>query len=58
MRREPVRVEEPPTAGGFALLGLAFRPFFLLGALFSILSPGLWGAILAGTAEPQLYGGA
>ncbi|MCB1846373.1 MAG: NnrS family protein, partial [Halieaceae bacterium] len=51
---QPVR----PPAVRPALLRLAFRPFFLLGSLFSVVSLLLWAAIWAGTIEPAVYGGA
>lgn len=43
---------------GLPFFRLAFRPFFLLGSLFSVVSLMLWAAVMAGTAEPALYGGA
>lgn len=45
----PIRIDEPkPAPRGFALLNLAFRPFYLLAALFAALSIGLWMAVLQG----------
>jgi len=41
----------------FALFNLAFRPFFLLGALFSIASLLLWSAMLSGYFHSEVYGG-
>lgn len=41
----------------FALFNLAFRPFFLLGALFSIVSLLLWSAMLSGNFSSEVYGG-
>ena len=49
LEREPLQ--------GVAFLRLAFRPFFLLGALFSMLSISLWGAVVTGNLEISLYGG-
>jgi len=40
-----------------AVLRLAFRPFFLLGALFSMISLALWGAAIGGVMDPVVYGG-
>lgn len=40
-----------------ALLQLAFRPFFLLGALFSLLAMAAWLATLNGWWNEELYGG-
>lgn len=51
------RTEQPSPAENPAILGLAFRPFFLLGALFSVVSLGLWAGILTGTIDPTVYGG-
>jgi len=39
-----------------AILQLAFRPFFLLGAIFSCLSLGLWSAWMAGQLKLAVYG--
>lgn len=41
-----------------ALLRLAFRPFFLLGALFSVISLLLWVAFFSGQLQLSVYGGA
>ncbi|TAN53865.1 MAG: NnrS family protein [Betaproteobacteria bacterium] len=46
-----MRIEEPSRAAaprGFALFNLAFRPFYLLAALFAALSIALWVATLHG----------
>lgn len=46
-----IRIEEPSRAAaprGFALFNLAFRPFYLLAALFAALSIALWVATLHG----------
>jgi uncharacterized protein involved in response to NO len=45
-------VSEPP-----ALFRLAFRPFFLLGSLFSIISLTLWAASITGHLNLAVYGG-
>lgn len=47
----------PPSAVTPAILQLAFRPLFLLGALFSIVSLGLWAAMWSGVIAPVVYGG-
>jgi len=44
---------EPP-----AILRLAFRPFFLLGSLFSIISLSLWAGTMVGAITHEMYGGA
>jgi hypothetical protein len=51
------RAEQPSPAENLAILGLAFRPFFLLGALFSVVSLGLWAGMLTGSFEHAVYGG-
>ncbi|MEP5321229.1 NnrS family protein, partial [Marinobacter alexandrii] len=43
---------EPP-----AILQLAFRPFFLFGALFSVVSIALWAGSIAGYSNLNVYGG-
>ncbi len=46
-----MRIGEParaPAPRGFALFNLAFRPFYLLAALFGAISVGLWVAMLHG----------
>lgn len=46
-----IRIEEPSHVAaprGFALFNLAFRPFYLLAALFAALSVALWVATLQG----------
>lgn len=40
-----------------AFLEFAFRPFFLLAALFSIFSLLIWNGILTGNVQVKLYGG-
>ncbi len=53
------RIGEPPSADhSLPLLRLAFRPFFLLGALFSIIALGLWAAVFSGGLQVDVYGGA
>ncbi len=47
---------QPPIAG-VAWLQLAFRPFFLLGALFGMACLLLWSGMLTGVIEPVVYGG-
>lgn len=47
----------PPPAIRPAILRLAFRPFFLLGPLFSVVSLLLWAAIWSGAVKPAVYGG-
>ncbi len=42
----------------FPVLGLAFRPFFLLGAFFSAIAIALWAFIFNGIVQLELYGGA
>ena len=39
------------------ILRLGFRPFFLAGAIFSMLSLIIWGAILSGTITMQPFAG-
>lgn len=39
------------------LFGLAFRPFFLFGALFSVVAMAAWVSILNGWWDKDLYGG-
>ncbi|WP_372883032.1 NnrS family protein [Psychromonas sp.] len=48
----------PATQQGIALLDLAFRPFFLLAALFSIVALLIWNGLLTGGLSLNLYGGA
>lgn len=40
-----------------AIWRLAFRPFFLVGAFFSIIAIGLWWAMQKGYVSPEVYGG-
>lgn len=40
-----------------ALFDMAFRPFFLLGALFSVVSLALWASALSGKLNLVVYGG-
>jgi uncharacterized protein involved in response to NO len=49
-------VEREPLQG-VAFLRLAFRPFFLLGALFGMVGICVWGAIVTGHLQLSLYGG-
>jgi len=44
---------EPP-----AVLRLAFRPFFLAGSLFSLISLVLWAGVFTGNLDLTVYGGA
>jgi uncharacterized protein involved in response to NO len=46
-----------PSRGIFdhPVLGYGFRPFFLLGALFSIISLLIWGGFYAGYVTPSLF---
>jgi len=39
----------------YPVLGYGFRPFFLLGALFSIISLLIWGGFYAGYVTPPLF---
>lgn len=50
--------EPPQPDNSLPLLRLAFRPFFLLGALFSMVSLALWGAAFVGLLQVDVYGGA
>ena len=52
------QASQPTPAVRAAILRLAFRPFSLLGSLFSVISLLLWAAIWAGTIEPAVSGGA
>ncbi|WP_286263495.1 NnrS family protein [Thalassotalea atypica] len=40
-----------------AILELAFRPFFLLGALFSVIALIMWSLLLNGSISTAIYGG-
>lgn len=52
-------IGEPPAPDtSLPLLRLAFRPFFLLGALFSMICVALWGALFTGALQLDIYGGA
>jgi uncharacterized protein involved in response to NO len=55
------RLLPPDTAStsssAFALFNLAFRPFFLFGALFSLLAILAWGLMFSGKVQFDLYGG-
>ncbi len=42
----------------FALFNLAFRPFFLMGAGFSVVSMAIWTVYLIGGIDLSVYGGA
>ena len=53
----PGDIIDPARPEPAVLLRLAFRPFFLLGALFSILSLALWAGIFAGRLSLSVYGG-
>lgn len=50
--------EPPQPDNSLPLLRLAFRPFFLLGALFSMVSVALWSAAFVGLLQVDVYGGA
>lgn len=50
--------EPPPPDTSLPLLRLAFRPFFLLGPLFSMVCLALWGALFTGALQLDIYGGA
>lgn len=50
-------IAEPPGPGGAGLFRLAFRPFFLAGALFSALAVLVWSLDIAGAASLEVYGG-
>ena len=53
------RIGEPPAPDtSLPFLRLAFRPFFMLGALFSMLSVALWAVAYTGTLQLDVYGGA
>lgn len=57
---EPLKIREVSASRGGeipALLRLAFRPFFLFGSLFSIVSLALWAAAMAGALQLRVYGG-
>ncbi len=56
MSKQLLRIDEPVAGrsaqpGGFALLWLGFRPFYLLGALFAALGVPLWVAVYLGAAS-------
>ncbi len=51
------RIAEPPGPGGVALFRLAFRPFFLFGALFSMVAVLLWSGLVSGVVTLDVYGG-
>ena len=46
--KQPARPVTPPTASGFALWNLGFRPFYLLASIFSVISVLLWAAQFSG----------
>ncbi|TDG15935.1 NnrS family protein [Seongchinamella unica] len=50
-------ISEPPREEGPGLFRLAFRPFFLGGALFSVLAVLLWSSIVSGGTGLNVYGG-
>ena len=50
----PLNLQEPPGSVPFSILVLGFRPFFLLGAIFSVVSMSIWTMVLqAGVNLPQ-----
>jgi uncharacterized protein involved in response to NO len=52
--KQVLHIEEPPRAappGGFALLQLGFRPFYLLASIFAALSIGLWALQFTGLLQ-------
>jgi len=49
--------DHPPKQFKWPLFRLAFRPLFLLGALFSIVSLSIWTSWLKGLVSFSLYGG-
>lgn len=49
---------QPQPVDGPAILRLAFRPFFLLGSLFSMVSLSLWAGMMTGIIDHEVYGGA
>jgi len=54
---QPMNRDNSESPKGLAIFGLAFRPFFLLGALFSIIAVTLWVIALAGWVNFSPYGG-
>ena len=48
---------EDQSTGRLALFDMAFRPFFLLGAILSVVSLSLWASTLSGHLELVVYGG-
>ncbi|MEH6587019.1 MAG: NnrS family protein [Halioglobus sp.] len=52
------QVVERPVGSGPSLFRLAFRPFFLLGALFSVISILLWAGMFSGLVAVSPFGGA
>lgn len=52
------RIGEPPAPdSSLPFLRLAFRPFFMLGALFSMLCVALWASAFSGAVQLDVYGG-
>ena len=52
------RIGEPPQPdNSLPFLRLAFRPFFMLGAVFSMICVALWTAAFTGALSLQVYGG-
>jgi uncharacterized protein involved in response to NO len=49
--------EPEPPDNSLPFLRLAFRPFFMLGALFSMLCVALWAAAFTVAVELEVYGG-
>lgn len=49
------RIAEPPEPGGVALFRLAFRPFFLFAALFSVVAMLLWSGLVSGVVTPGFW---
>ncbi len=50
-------IAEPNPGFAIPLFRLAFRPFFLFGALFSVISLGLWVGLFSGQLQLNVYGG-
>jgi len=51
------QIAEPQQAFPIPLFRLAFRPLFLLGGLFSIISVVLWSLMFSGKIQLEVYGG-
>ncbi len=55
--RSDGKVVDRPVGTGPSLFRLAFRPFFLLGALFSTISILLWAGMFSGAIGISPFGG-